>query len=247
MGASLTPDDLEGRIAAVEDFTGHNFRDKELVKLALTHPSAVEDQPLTSYQRLEFLGDAVVGLCVADYAYRQWPKADEGTLTKMRVAVVQGAFLSEKQRAAGFDQLIIFGASEQSRSARGMTRALEDSFESLAGALYLDGGFDLAYKWVMSQLEKYVDPAYIAQAANPKSELQELVQRTGGRVEYHIISEQGPAHAPSFCAEVLINGSAGARASGESKKSAETAAAACALDELKSQNLPSQKRPLQNT
>ncbi|MCL2680252.1 MAG: ribonuclease III [Coriobacteriia bacterium] len=228
--ANLT---IEDRIAAVEDFTDHSFRDKELVELALTHPSAVENQPLCSYQRLEFLGDAVVGLCVADYAYRHWPQADEGDLTKMRVAVVQGSFLSEKQREAGFDQLIVFGASEQSQSARGMTRALEDSFESLAGALYLDAGFDRAYQWVMSQLEKYVDPAYIAQSANPKSELQELVQQDGGQVAYRIISEEGPAHAPSFCAEVLINGRPCARAAGDSKKSAETAAAAVALDDLK--------------
>ena len=225
---------IADRIHAVEEFTGHAFADKGLVECALTHPSAAEDRPLSSYQRLEFLGDAVVGLCVADYAYRHWPDADEGTLTKMRVAVVQGSFLSEKQREAGFDQLIIFGVSEQNQSARGMTRALEDSFESLAGALYLDGGFDLAYQWVMSQLKDYVDPAYIARTANAKSELQELVQRTGGQVTYRIISEDGPAHAPSFVAEVLISGKSCAQATGESKKAAETAAAASALADLTS-------------
>ena len=226
----LTTDE---RIVAVERLTGHDFSDKKLVELALTHPSAVEHEPLLSYQRLEFLGDAVVGLCVADFAYRNYPQADEGTLTKMRVAVVQGAFLSEKQLEAGFDQLIIFGASEQSQSARGLTRALEDSFESLAGALYLDGGFDLAYNWVMSQLEKHINPDTVIHSANPKSELQELVQRTGGVVTYRIIEECGPAHAPSFVAEVLINGKARSRAAGESKKAAETAAASLALVELR--------------
>ena len=221
------------RIAAVERLTGHDFGDKKLVELALTHPSAVENEPLLSYQRLEFLGDAVVGLCVADYAYRTYPQADEGTLTKMRVAVVQGAFLTEKQLEAGFDQFIIFGASEQSQYARGLTRALEDSFESLAGALYLDGGFNVAYKWVMSQLEKYVNPDALVRSASPKSELQELVQQTGGVVTYRIVEECGPAHAPSFVAEALINGIARGRAAGESKKSAEAAAAALALTELR--------------
>ena len=223
----------EERVSAIKRLTGHDFSDKKLVELALTHPSAVEHEPLLSYQRLEFLGDAVVGLCVADFAYRNYPQADEGTLTKMRVAVVQGAFLSEKQLEAGFDQLIIFGASEQSQSARGLTRALEDSFESLAGALYLDGGFDLAYDWVMSQLEKHINPDTVIHSANPKSELQELVQRTGGVVTYRIIEECGPAHAPSFVAEVLINGKARSSATGESKKAAETAAAFLALVELR--------------
>jgi ribonuclease-3 len=225
----------EERVAAVEDLTGYQFKDKNLVKLALTHPSAVEQKPLLSYQRLEFLGDAVVGLCVADYAYLNYPKVDEGTLTKMRVAVVQGSFLSERQAELGFAQLIIFGASEKSQSARGMTRALEDSFESLAGALYLDGGFELAYNWVMSQVKTYVTPNVAQLRANPKSELQELVQRTGDVASYHILEESGPAHAPSFVAEVLISGVPAAKAEGESKKAAEAAAAAIALENLRAQ------------
>ena len=222
----------EERIRAVERFTGHVFKNKKLVELALTHPSAVEHEPLLSYQRLEFLGDAVVGLCVADYAYTHFPDAQEGELTKMRVAVVQGSFLSEKQQEAGFDKLIIFGASEQSTASRGMYRALEDSFESLAGALYLDGGFSLAYEWVLSQLEKYINPEEIQKNANPKSELQEYVQQFGGVVTYRILEESGPAHAPHFLAEVLINGKPSKTAMGESKKAAEAAAAALALDEI---------------
>jgi len=225
---------IEQRIKAVENLTSHDFKDKKLVELALTHPSATEFEPLLSYQRLEFLGDAVVGLCVADYAYRNYPNADEGILTKMRVAVVQGSFLSERQLQAGFDELIIFGASEQSPSSRGMTRALEDSFESLTGALYLDGGFELAYCWVMSRLERHVTPDVAYLSTNPKSELQELVQQGGGVVTYRIVEECGPAHAPSFLAEVLINGKAKAQAEGESKKAAEAAAAARALDEIQS-------------
>ena len=224
--------DIASRISAVEKFTGHVFKNKNLIEQALTHPSAVEQKPLLSYQRLEFLGDAVVGLCVADYAYKHYPHAQEGELTKMRVAVVQGSFLSEKQREAGFENLIIFGASEMSESSRGMYRALEDSFESLAGALYLDGGFDLAYSWVLSQLEKYICPTAVQSSANPKSELQELIQSTGGFVTYQILEESGPPHAPSFTAEVLINGVPSGQAMGESKKAAQAAAAAFALAQL---------------
>ncbi|MCL2526474.1 MAG: ribonuclease III [Coriobacteriia bacterium] len=219
-------------IDRVQKLMGYEFRDPELIRLALTHPSATEHAPLLSYQRLEFLGDAVVGLCVADYAYRSYPEVDEGILTKMRVTVVQGSFLSEKQLEAGFDKLIIFGASEQSASSRGMHRALEDSFESLAGALYLDGGFQIAYDWVMSQLKSYVTPDAVKTAANPKSELQEYVQHKGGVVTYHILDSSGPAHAPQFLAEVLINGVPSGQAAGESKKAAEAAAAASALAKL---------------
>jgi ribonuclease-3 len=150
----------------------------------------------------------------------------------MRVAVVQGSFLSEKQQEAGFDKLIIFGASEKSESSRGMFRALEDSFESLAGALYLDGGFEIAYDWVLSQLDKYICPNVVQTSANPKSELQEYVQRTGGFVTYRILGESGPPHAPVFTAEVLIDGEPYAQADGESKKMAQAAAAALTLANL---------------
>jgi len=231
--AELTGLTLEERVHAVEHILGYTFIDKSLVERAITHSSAVEAQPHLSYQRLEFLGDAVVDLCVAEYAYRQWPDVDEGILTKMRVGVVKGTFLSEKQREAGFEDLIIFGASERSQSARGMARALEDCFESLTGALYLDGGYDVAYGWVISQLGEYVAPAFVTQTANPKSELQERVQSRGGVVEYRIIDESGPPHAPSFTAEALINGKPKARATGFSKKEAEAAAAARTLEDMR--------------
>jgi len=223
---------LEERIRAVEDRLGYHFTDKNLVKQAITHPSAVEANPHASYERLEFLGDAVVGLCVAEYAYRHWPDVDEGVLTKMRVAVVKGSFLAETQRAAGFEELIIFGASELGQASRGMTSALEDSFESLTGALYLDGGFEAAYRWVVSCLGDSINPSLALESVNPKSELQEIVQRRGGVVEYRIVDESGPPHAPCFVAEALINGKPKASAEGASKKEAEAAAAARVLETL---------------
>jgi ribonuclease-3 len=224
-----TPVPAEERARIVEEIVGHTFSDKSLIEQAFTHPSAVEANPLKSYERLEFLGDAVVGLCVAEYAFTHWPDLREGDLTKMRVAVVNGTFLAEKQAEQGFSDLIVFGASELGQSARGMNSALEDSFESLVGALYLDAGFDVASRWVLGCLGSYVNPDVAVQATNPKSELQEIVQKYNSIVEYRIINSSGPAHAPKFVAEVLIDGEPRAQAKGASKKEAEAAAAAEAL------------------
>jgi ribonuclease-3 len=114
-----------------------------------------------------------------------------------------------------------------------MTSALEDSFESLAGALYLDGGFETAYCWVMSRLGSSINPDLAFQSVNPKSALQERVQRRGGVVEYRIVEEHGPPHAPCFMAEALVNGKAKGSAEGTSKKEAEAAAAAAALEKMR--------------
>ncbi|MDR1776055.1 MAG: ribonuclease III [Actinomycetes bacterium] len=229
--------DLDARIDAVERLMEHRFADRELVAQAITHPSAVDADPHYSYERLEFLGDAVVGLCVAEYAYRRYPDLREGDLTKMRVAVVNGSFLSEKQEELGFADLLVLGASEQGQDSRGMASALEDSFESLTGALYLDAGYAAAYGWVIKCLGEYVNPQAAHSASSPKSELQELVQRAGGQVTYRIVKATGPAHAPHFVAEVAIGGAVLARGEGASKKDAEAEAAAGALEQVASGGL----------
>jgi dsRNA-specific ribonuclease len=113
-----------------------------------------------------------------------------------------------------------------------LVKAISGAIMPSAGALYLDGGFGIAYDWVMARLKDHINPDVMIKSANPKSELQELVQQTGGIVSYRIVGEHGPAHAPHFEAEVLINELAAANACGESKKAAEAAAAAKALEDL---------------
>jgi ribonuclease-3 len=228
----LSAEELLERIRTVEDVLDYHFSDPALLLRAITHPSAVDADPQLSYERLEFLGDAVMGMCVAEYAYERWPQKQEGELTKMRVAVVNGSFLAQRQAERGFDELIIFGASEQGQDSRGMNSALEDSFESLTGALYLDGGYEAAQRWVIACLGPAINPDMAEASANPKSELQEIVQRDGGVVEYRIVDSSGPAHAPHFTAEVVVDGTGVARAEGTSKKEAEAAAAAAALEDM---------------
>ena len=220
------------RIARVEEITGHRFANKELALQAITHPSAVEGDSALSYERLEFLGDSIVGFTVGLEAFKRFPQLDEGVLTKMRIAVVNGSFLTAATNECGLDECIIFGSSELGAQSRGHKSAAEDVFEALTAALYLDGGMECAQECVLARLGDFIDPSVAKDTSNPKSLLQEYVQAKGGTIEYEIVSNKGPSHAPIFVAEVRINGKTLAQGEGSSKKAAESAAAGCALQEL---------------
>lgn len=219
-------------VAQVEKILGYSFTDKSLLLRALTHPSAVEGDSALSYQRLEFLGDSILGYAVADYAYRNYPKLDEGVLTKMRIAVVNGEFLSEKLLELGIHKYIIYGASEQSSNARGHMAAAENVFEAIAAALYLDAGIEFAHDWILEQISCFIDPSLAEGSENPKSVLQEIMQASKRELSYQILDRVGPPHAPTFIAEALIDGKVAGRGEGNSKKIAEMKAAESALDTL---------------
>lgn len=220
-------------VKSVEVICGHVFTDKNLVIQAMTHPSAVEGDPGLSYQRLEFLGDSIVGFTVAHQAYAEFPGVDEGILTKMRIAVVNGEFLSNASNELGLSDWVIFGSSELSASSRGSRSAAEDIFESLTAAIFLDAGLEAAQRWVLENLGDCITPDNAEIIGSPKSILQEVVQADSGTVSYKIISTDGPSHAPTFCAEAYINGESCGQGVGATKKAAESAAAAHALERLK--------------
>ncbi len=224
--------DIAQIINRAEAILGYHFTDKALLQQALTHSSATENEPEKNYERLEFLGDALVSYLIAELAFTRYPDLREGELTKMRVAVVNGEFLSEVMDELGFAHLIIFGASELSSKARGLHSALEDVYESVSGALYLDGGLAVAQRWVDRTLSPFLCPEVAQRAANPKSELQEIMQEKGSAVSYSIVASTGPAHAPHFTAAALVDGVEAARAEGCSKKEAESAAAALVLKRI---------------
>ena len=134
---------LSDRLTRAQEILGHEFNNKVLLRAALTHPSAVEGQPVSaSYERLEFLGDSILGAVVARSLFESYPEFDEGKLTRLKVSLVSGATLSEVSHELGIDDIIIFGASETGTGARGLHSALENVYESLVGALYLDAGWD---------------------------------------------------------------------------------------------------------
>lgn len=220
------------RVAQVEEILGYSFNDKSLVLAALTHPSAVEGDSSLSYQRLEFLGDSVLSFVVAEYSYENFPDISEGILTKMRIAVVKGDFLSAKLEESGIEKFIIYGPSEKKASSRGHFSAAENVFEALAAALYLDAGLDFAREWILNQIACFIDPSVADTSESPKSLLQEYAQSHKQDIDYRIVERMGPPHDPTFVAEVLISGKVAGRGEGNSKKSAEVKAAEIALAEL---------------
>lgn len=161
---------LSERLTRAQEILGHEFNNKVLLRAALTHPSAVEGQPVSaSYERLEFLGDSILGAVVARSLFESYPEFDEGKLTRLKVSLVSGATLSEVSHELGIDDIIIFGASETGTGARGLHSALENVYESLVGALYLDAGWDTAAEFIHRTLKPHLASERAEHPANPKS------------------------------------------------------------------------------
>lgn len=225
----------EERIQAAERLLGHSFSNKELLLSALTHPSASEGQSiLASYERLEFLGDSVLGALVAKDLFLAYPHSDEGELSRLKTAAVSGRTLSQISAKLGIGDLIIFGASESGTGSRGLTSALENVYESLVGALYLDAGYAGVHAFVASTLRPLLTKgAKLLFEANPKSRLQEIIQKEHKEAPvYKLISEQGPAHRPTFSSAVFAGSKELGTGSGLSKKQSELQAALDALKKM---------------
>lgn len=188
-----------------------------------------------SYERLEFLGDSILGAFVATELFRRFPDLREGELSKIKSSVVSGATLAPVAESLGLGECILFGDSERGSDARGMHSALENVFEACVGALFLDGGFEAAGSFVLETLSPYITDDALHVPDSPKSVLQERLQALmEGMPTYKIVDESGPAHARSFTAVAMSGGRRIGRGSGSSKKEAETAAAADALSRMDS-------------
>jgi ribonuclease-3 len=222
------------KINRIQDIIGYHFKDPDLIRSAITHPSAVEGQPVSaSYERLEFLGDSVVGLIVADELFRQFPDIDEGGLTRLKVSLISGESLSQAASERGFEEVLILGPSERGTAARGMHSALENVYEAVVGAMYLDGGMEVARRWVVDTLKPHLAPWRSQAPENPKSLLQEMTQADLHETpRYQLVSEEGPAHAPTFVCECIVGEDVVGVGNGSSKKEAESSAAAEALKSM---------------
>ncbi|MBP3894673.1 MAG: ribonuclease III, partial [Atopobiaceae bacterium] len=144
---------LHKRVKRIEEIVGHHFADEDLIISAITHPSAAEGKAVSaSYERLEFLGDSVLGAMVATDLYMRFPGMDEGQLSMLKIALVSGEMLSDVAGELGVGELILFGESEKGTGARGMRSALENVYEALVGALYVDAGYDAAHDFVVRTL-----------------------------------------------------------------------------------------------
>ena len=226
-------------LAELQARLGHRFRDENLLCLALTHPSVAHEQnhPQPHNQRLEFLGDSVLGLVLSRKLYEQFPDADEGQLTKSRAKLVNATALAAHGRALGLGALLVLSRGEENTGGRERSSALADAFESLLGAVFLDGGLDVAREFILREFAAdFSELALPGGIDNPKGELQELLQSKSPTAPvYDLISADGPDHDRCFICAVLHDGEELARGSGKSKKAAESDAALAALNKLCSQ------------
>jgi ribonuclease-3 len=225
-------DELEKRL-------GYHFRTPALLRLALTHPSVAHEQgaPVETNQRLEFLGDAVLQLALTRELYEKFPAFDEGPLTKARAKLVNRSTLAEHGRALGLGPHLILSRGEEMHGGRDRLSALADAYESLVGAIFLDGGFDVAREFILREfVDAFSGLSVIPILENPKGELQELLQAVSTAApEYHVISASGPDHDRMFECTVHHGGVELARGRGKSKKAAESEAALAALTRLREQ------------
>ena len=215
---------------------GYPFRNEGLLRLALTHPSVAHEsgEPTAHNQRLEFLGDAVLQLVLTHELYDKYSAFDEGPLTKARAKLVNRRTLAEHARALGVGTHLILSRGEETSGGRERASTLADTFESLLGAIFLDGGFEAARGFILREFSAaFGKLSVIPTIENPKGELQELLQaRSSESPQYHVVSATGPDHDRVFECIVQHDGVELARGAGKSKKAAETDAALAALKKL---------------
>ena len=197
---------------------------KDLYQKAFTHTSYSNEHNVESYERLEFLGDAVLELTISDYLYNE-KHLEEGTMTKMRASYVCEEACATYAKELKLEKDILLGSGESEAN----TTILADVFESFIGAVYLDKGFRTTSKFVMDIIIPYIEKK-IDFLHDYKSELQELVQTVRKSVSYEIINELGPAHNKTFTCQVMVDNIVMGIGSGSSKKQAEQAAAKMALE-----------------
>jgi ribonuclease III len=197
---------------------------------ALTHPSFANESGTRDNQRLEFLGDAVLGLCISEELALAHPEADEGELTRMRSALVNADALAAWARDVGLGQCLAMGRGARSSAEREQTNVLADAVEAVVAAVYEGGGLAAARALVAEIARGPFASLETLSARDPKSELQERVQASGRAApRYRVVASVGPAHDPTFEVEVFVDDTVLARGSGKSKRVAERDAAARAL------------------
>ena len=229
---SMTPEQ-ESKLARAQEIVGHTFENTQYLLSAITHPSATEGRAVKfSYERLEFLGDSILGALVASTAFHRFPDLDEGGLTRIKVALVSGASLSEVADKLGFADVIVFGSSETGTGRRGLHSALENVYEAVVAALYLDGGVDVAGAFVERTLIPKMSLSLAREPENPKSALQEKLQEGGITPTYRLVETQGPPHDRTFVAQVYAGDKGLAQGVGRTKKEAESQAAKSTLARL---------------
>ncbi len=218
---------------ALAALLGHDFRDPNLLRAALTHPSTGERMERQTYERLEFLGDRVLALSIAELLLERFPKDDEGALSKRLVNLVRAETLAVVAEGMGLERYLDVAASARAEGGRARISMLADAGEAVIGALYLDGGLEPARAFVRRHWAEAVAAGGKRPQQDPKTNLQEWLQGRGLPLPtYTVVNREGPAHAPEFTVEVASEDGRAATATGASKRAAEQAAAEALLAQL---------------
>jgi ribonuclease-3 len=223
---------------ALREVLGANVPD-DLLTLALTHPSASGEgatRVLQSNQRLEFLGDAVLGTIVAEHFYASRPDLPEGTLTQYKAAAVRGSSLAKAAQRLNLSDFLIFGTGEEAGGGRKRDTILADAFEALVGALFLSQGFDATRTFILRALAEEISAAS-QNAVNVKNRLQEKTQAIGLGTPVYQTQDSGAPGTERFCAQVFLLNEPHGEGHGKTKQEAECQAAQAALDVLREPTL----------
>ncbi len=208
---------------------GYTFRDANLLSIALIHPSSNKKE---NNQRLEFLGDSVLGLVVAELLYSLFPNEQEGELARRHAALVRGETLAVIATDIGLGDALMMSNGEAATGGRSNASNLEDALESLIGAMYLDGGLDAAKAFILPRWTALAQQT-LTPPKDAKTTLQEWAQARGLPIPVYTLTNQvGAAHAPEFTIEVLVEGYAPASATANAKRAAEQEAARLLLETL---------------
>jgi ribonuclease-3 len=225
----------EKNVADLETTIGYIFQNKKLAVEALCHSSYVNEVEgkIRSYERLEFLGDSVLSVVVSKWIFEKYPKLSEGELSKLRTALVCEDTLCEFAGRLNLSEFIIFGQGEKKLGARGKHSIIADVFESVIAAIYLDSDLKRVTDYILSFMP--ADPAAVYMdsvgvKSDYKTKLQEIIQKNPEEhIEYALLSEDGPPHARTFTAAVMLNSNILSKGQGRTKKQAEQEAAKAAL------------------
>ncbi|MBO5723502.1 MAG: ribonuclease III [Lentisphaeria bacterium] len=222
---------------ALQKVIQYQFRNLDLLREAMTHKSyASEWNVKIDNQRLEFFGDAVVHLVLTNHLFFRYPVLREGDLTKIRSALVNQTMLAGFARSIELGKYLKLGQGEMDLKGGDRDSTISDAFEALAGAIYLDGGYEKAEEFILRVFNKNVeDPLQLLQELNPKGALQELTQAQFGKTPvYAVLSVSGPHHEPVYEVSVSIGKELLGTGKAQNRKNAEQAAAQQALETLKS-------------
>ncbi len=233
----MLPPEREALLAELEVKLDVRLRDRTLLHTALVHGSAGTEgrsRHGDNYERLEFLGDAVLNLVISDHLYRMFPTRLEGDLARLRAALVSEGPLAKVARTMDLGRYLQLGRGEEKGGGRTRASLLADALEAVVGAVYVDSGFGVAHycvtRWFGDELSQLEEPG----EGDFKSQLQELIQQRERRLpRYRITGQAGPEHSRAFIAVVEVNGRVLGEGQGRSKKEAEQAAAQEALERLR--------------